>query len=98
MNEKQAKATSEIIFERVVTESVDSVNPVHTGIKMKTQIPFASKIGLSGVAASTSTCERQASGAGLTSSEKQWEPKGIEDVFKRQFFSNGNVQALYGQN
>ena len=95
MNEKEAQAMSEFIFERVITESIDRVNPVHTGIKMKTQIPFASKIGLSGVAASTSSCERQASGAGLTFSEKQWEPKGIEDVFTFCIKDNSSAMAMF---
>ena len=95
MNEKEAQSMSEFIFERVITESVDTINPVHTGIKMKTQIPVSSKLGAAGVKAATNSCTRQSSGAGLTFSEKQWEPVGIEDVFEFCVKDNSSAMSMF---
>ena len=93
MNEKEAQSMSEFIFERVITENIDKINPVFTGIKMKTQIPISSAMSASGVKASADSCTRQSSGAGLTFSEKQWEPQGIEDVF--EFCVKNGVAPLF---
>ncbi len=95
MNEKEATEMSQFLFERVITENVDRINPVYTGIKMAQQIPYSSKLGLSGLAANTDSCSRKESGAGLTFSEKQWMPVGIEDTFKFCVKDNSSAMALF---
>lgn len=95
MNEEEALQMSEFIFQRVITENVDKINPVHEGVKMLQQIPMASEIGLSGVAASTESCGRNSSEGGITFSEKQWQPIGIEDVFKFCVKDNDSAMALF---
>ena len=81
INPKEVENFQDFLIEKtIVTPELSALHNVFTGVKMKEQIVIANQIGKTGVA-SGSGCNRVSSGAGISFSEKFWEPKPIEDTF-----------------
>lgn len=73
LNPRDTEAVSEVIFERVFNDSdLAEFHEVETGIDVKTQIAFASRLGLLGKKATG--CAPQDSPATFTLTQKYWEP------------------------
>ncbi|RLI47583.1 hypothetical protein DRO61_07735 [Candidatus Bathyarchaeota archaeon] len=98
LNAKEAQAFSEFVIENTFNSpELSSLNTVFTGVKMKSQVVFASQFGKTGLGAG-SDCARVSSGAGSELTEKFWEPAGIEDTITLcQKDVNGLFKGYYNK-
>lgn len=78
LNEQEALAMSEAVFERVYVkpDALSRIHDVRTGIQMKTQIPFFGLLGAVGKASSGCTPNSSSEKVNLT--EKYWDPALID--------------------
>jgi hypothetical protein len=82
-NGEEVRAISEAIMEEVFAKpALTEVLTAYTGIKAKKQIVFLGRLnGLVGQASDTSTCAPVENTAGITNTEKFWNPVYIDDRF-----------------
>ena len=96
LNPQEVEDYAAFIFERVFfMPELQRLHGVQTGVTMKEQIVFASKMGKTGIKAD-GTCDRVSSGATSNMSEKYWEPVGIEDLLQHcNIEMNGLFKAAF---
>jgi len=82
-NGEEVRAISEAIMEEVYAKpALTEVLTAYTGIKAKKQIAFLGRLnGLVGQATDTSSCAPVENTAGITNTEKFWNPVYIDDRF-----------------
>jgi hypothetical protein len=92
MNPEEIRDFAGFIIEQTfMRPELAALHGVSTGIKMKDQIVFAGRMGKVGLKG-TANCDPQNSGAELSTSEKFWNPEGIED---RLSICQKDVDALF---
>lgn len=82
LNPKEVESVRDFIVERVYsTGELNDMYNVFENVVMKSQIIQMGQLGLTGVEASSESCEYATSGATAVATQKYWEPAKIEDLF-----------------
>lgn len=97
-NGEEVRAISEAIMEEVFAKpALTEVLTAYTGIKAKKQIAFLGRLnGLVGQAHDTSSCAPVENTAGITNTEKFWNPVFIDDRFSECWDDLLDTFFIYG--